>query len=576
MFFSLLLFSIFLTKAFPGRRRHNFEKPARRHLESAECETTLEQSCTVGDAPVSCSHFWGYGTVYSCGESGSWEPSTTVTTCGSSISYLPAGATSSCSGDLTTGGTPCIASCQKGFEGEDATYVCSETGWAPETSAMDCTEVTCEPFSALSSGIQAGCDLTYGSECSMNCLAGFSGESQTYFCDYDGSWKPVDEEIVCEMIDCGNMLEDVNATCGGNTYWGFGSCEFHCIDSDATASYVCNQQGDWQPVHEELNCAVCPSLVDTIADDLTATCDETEPGSVCEVSCAEGYTGESAFYKCSDEGEWEASNEPQCTANDCGLVIQSLEENAISLCTGDTTYPNGACVGTCQSGYEGGFSIYECAANGTWIPQDEHLLCQRNCGPVILGLDENAMATCQNTMEGDHCVAVCKDGYEAAGTTYTCSSSGYWTSDEPLECFREVISTITEGSSVVVEEIKTNDSEENFTSTIAMFGVLIGMVCCMVGGCAVYYVMTDAKKIIMNRKDKAVEMNDLFTFSEKNGYSQKQKQAAQDIKDDIATTPSTPQYEKPDCIKEEFEPQKPSEIEGGTNLKDSLEAAPGL
>ena len=127
----------------------------------------------------------------------------------------------------------------------------------------------------------------------------------------------------------------------------------------------------------------------------------------------------------------------------CGPEIANLNSNAEASCgtLNDQTFGGDSCIATCKPGYElsAGDGVFTCSASGQWVGE---LSCRPlDCGDIILGLSDNAVADCStinSNFDGDACTASCAAGFSGSGNAdYVCNTAGLWEgsfSCTPVDC----------------------------------------------------------------------------------------------------------------------------------------------
>ena len=177
--------------------------------------------------------------------------------CGSTIASLDSSGQATCTGNTVYHGDRCFASCQPGFSGRIAEYVCGGDGHWVASPQLRCVRKYCGSIVAgLDVHGVADCrgESHYGGDdCEAACALGYSGAPVTYTCGVDGLWvvkPPAIAPLSCSPIDCGATIQGLpssaSASCGGNTRRGGTACIASCSESGYVgipAVYYCGGNG---------------------------------------------------------------------------------------------------------------------------------------------------------------------------------------------------------------------------------------------------------------------------------------------------------------------------------------------
>jgi len=371
--------------------------------------------------------------LYICTQSGEWFPIGESLDCRHCPSFSSLFSTDSIQTQCenTAIDSECSATCGSGFQGDERQYVCSENGtWEPKDQPLVCTSecgsiigpssttssictidgnyfhntdvlpsctqdnvstttlpsVTCPPLNYLPYA-ESECSGLFQSTCIATCEAGYAGIAKEYVCNENGNWQALNGEIQCAPLDCGNRLPGIDATCDGPTLYGQAACQFECDFSENSQRYVCMQTGEWFPIGDPLDCRHCEPFNEVFSD-FEVDCPFTAINSECIASCGEGFEGNEVSYVCAASGYWEPVNQgkPLICSSACGSLI-GLSISPSSACAYDGTFvPGSASLPSCAASTNApvGVSDKECNSSSsgfeTW---QVGLLC---LGTFLLGM----------------------------------------------------------------------------------------------------------------------------------------------------------------------------------------------
>eukprot|EP00049_Salpingoeca_infusionum_P023049 m.10121 g.10121 ORF g.10121 m.10121 type:complete len:1945 (+) comp5528_c0_seq1:252-6086(+) len=382
--------------------------------------------------------------VFTCSEDGKWEGTLVceLFDCLDTIVSLPPTASATCVGDTRVGGDPCVASCNPGYEYEEALYRCvANTGWA---GFIDCTPLDCGDISvALPNNAVAQCSDTVfaGDGCQATCDEGFiQSGSGTYTCNTSGEWEG---SISCEIQDCGS-LEDVadpnsRVTCNATTFGETCSarCNFGYDTVAGDGAYTCNARGEWEGdlACQRVTCGSVGSLLGPQSVLVDTECASDDNACLtAAVTCSPGYelAQGDGILSCGLDGTWSGST--RCLRVDCGYEIESLSTDATHQICIKSLFED-TCTASCKSGYipVSGSGVYTCGTAGEW---EGELECERvSCGSAPSKLPPGVSGTCTETLFQDECTLGCSSGLIQSGSgTFVCSRTGEWIGGCGLEC----------------------------------------------------------------------------------------------------------------------------------------------
>lgn len=392
--------------------------------------------------------------VYVCNSDGVWTGGLecALADCGAFILDLDENASADCAagGAVTTfGGDNCTASCNPGYDGGSAMFVCDGLGrWQGELSceAKDCGNVVNSVPNSVSD-CSLG-DTTFGGDsCVVECEVGFESTAGdgVFTCNTDGEWEG---ELTCTLVDCGeapaNLDENASFECEDTTFGNqcSASCNFGYNVEAGTGTHVCGADGNWAG---SLQCkrVSCGNLGDVIAANTVVASEDAaclfnlNSCLSASVSCAPGYEPVSGDgeYTCGLNGQW--TGELRCRRKNCGVGLgDALDENASHQICVRSLFGDG-CRASCNPGYvrvEGTSPDFTCGADGAWVGD---LACQRvSCGSRLPSLPAAATSACGSQIFfGDTCQATCASNLVQAGSNvFVCGADGQWRGGCGLEC----------------------------------------------------------------------------------------------------------------------------------------------
>eukprot|EP00051_Salpingoeca_urceolata_P004446 m.65051 g.65051 ORF g.65051 m.65051 type:complete len:890 (-) comp13639_c0_seq1:54-2723(-) len=413
------------------------------------------ENCTgdtryLGDpCPVACDPGYDGGAQeYVCGADGQWLGSLTCLPkdCFSEIIGLHPDGGAVCQGDTRFTGDDCTATCNPGFEGSSANYTCSANGdWVPVQAPLVCNPVECdEDISDLTQ--HASVDTCQNNEfldtCTVGCDPGYEGGPATFTCSAEKTWDFV---LTCTGVECGRNIDGLGANakakCRNQTWFGGTDCLASCDPGyypegypSNVVRYECNQTGFWVPLQHPINCLrkdCGPVVSETLAhEQALRECDQHLFMDTCQPGCEPGYIPGGEL-TCSAEANW--TGFANCTAVDCGSVVNVADNNLENMCADGTTQFDGpGCTLPCKPGFLGQRSFI-CAENTSWMPADPSeagtQACYADCGLTVPELDLKRIpyqCNGRSALDG-RCVAACPTGLESVGDpVFTCGDDGQW------------------------------------------------------------------------------------------------------------------------------------------------------
>ena len=337
---------------------------------------------------------------------------------------------SDCFGKVS--GETCTATCDAGFEGGPAEFVCSFSGiFAGPT--LSCSPATC-PSSSLPGGFDiSDCGSTeLDSFCFVRCPAGFLSAESIFTCLGTGNFSgtvPTCAPIQCSM-DALPQDSSLNVTsCIGTTAGN--SCEVSCnFGHDGQGgAYACQDTALFQvlttPSCARKECPV-PSALSSSA--FATDCPGKLHGQTCVAACRAGHSGVPTEFLC--ENGLLIGQMPACAALPCTLSGISMGPGLnTSACEGTTT--GSSCALQCSFGFQGvGDPTMTCQSDGTFLQASSPFRCE----PSVCGnLSDHApfslprfLHTCEEKSFGQTCSVTCGTGWDLQGNaTVMLCQTGY-------------------------------------------------------------------------------------------------------------------------------------------------------
>eukprot|EP00054_Salpingoeca_dolichothecata_P028658 m.219346 g.219346 ORF g.219346 m.219346 type:complete len:3133 (-) comp26284_c0_seq1:107-9505(-) len=371
-----------------------------------------ESSCTESDHGDTCRFTCNEGYTpegsFSC-HLGEWtgEPSCNPAACTSSPSIANAIAgTPDCAVPNAHMGT-CRFVCEPGYEptdvltcsfGEYDEQSCEPIGCDVNPPSVEHADINCD---AEGSGRRRRiAEQTYmfahDETCAVTCNEGYEASgNQEAVCSF-GEWT----SSICEPIGCTGedapSVDNGSVSCEDSDHGD--ECELSCNEGYVKTGNLHCDKGEWSTeLCEPLPCPGCPAAPEY---GQSADCGLVTPdGSSCTTICNDGYTKDSD-YMC-NTGTW---SEPTCVPDNCGAE-PSLPELATSLSCAGTDHGL-TCTVQCTAGTTpSGFFL--CSA-GSWndvfcVPD----ACEGNPDTP----DFSAAPNCSDKSAGATCAVPCNEGY---------------------------------------------------------------------------------------------------------------------------------------------------------------------
>eukprot|EP00048_Salpingoeca_helianthica_P013997 m.212716 g.212716 ORF g.212716 m.212716 type:complete len:1216 (+) comp15569_c0_seq7:60-3707(+) len=184
--------------------------------------------------------------------------------------------------------------------------------------------------------------------CSVGCASGFTLAALigNYTCGADGQWALSSAVApVCNAVSCGTInlatvnivASTVDLACTGTTFGQ--TCTATCkagfdAGSVLSTTLTCGASGQWSGARVVCPIRSCGNLVqNTVINSLSGTCAATTFGSVCSMTCAQGYgfAGVTALgtYTCSATGAWSLTSgaAPNCPATPNVWAVSFADPN---------------------------------------------------------------------------------------------------------------------------------------------------------------------------------------------------------------------------------------------------------
>ena len=400
--------------------------------------------------------------------------------CGSTPSDVNPNVLASCNAevDWATTDTPCVAECDsaRGWLPDattSGTYYCLAPGEWHSASPLRCVPIQCNAVPWVAHAL-VDCIVPASHNGSAHCVAtcnpGYEGGVAGYVCGPDGQWHG---ELQCTPKDCSTMSaaqppnQHAIGTCSSTTFGA--ECAFECDAGHAdvaagSGQHQCTEDG-WTAL-SPVECVPQPCQPLAAApffDSLTMLTDCTSSPSIeacesgphpntgcfaeaCTISCATGFTGAPAEYRCELAEEepfslhWQPSDPALpavCVPVDCGVSLPALPLHAVSECVEGSHFFNDGCAVTCTTGHalsaHGGDGTYSCTASGTWTTEEAP-----QCVPVVCGdgsatpMNPHTVLDCSNGSQefGEGCIAHCEAGYVRQSAVAPLTVPSNWTEDD--------------------------------------------------------------------------------------------------------------------------------------------------
>ncbi|PIK36489.1 putative CUB and sushi domain-containing protein 3-like [Apostichopus japonicus] len=190
----------------------------------------------------------------------------------------------------------------------------------------------------------------------------------------------------------------------------------------------------------------CSSLIAPSNGDLICT-DQSNPGSVCVLSCSDGFSISNNFgqvRRCLESGRWSGSP-TSCLP----IICQELPPIAMGVitCSDGNTFGS-VCVYTCNQGFfitDLNSQNRVCMNNGLW--SGEEPACEPNTGgnnvtcPELGPVVQGSMVCTNRFFQGSTCIYTCEAGFNLIGSNLLhCGANGAWDQTPPTCEAPEVVS----------------------------------------------------------------------------------------------------------------------------------------
>ncbi|XP_071786151.1 uncharacterized protein [Asterias amurensis] len=488
--------------------------------------STCRYACEPGHVLVGSSEV-------TCGLDGEWDslfPYCEAVTCDNSALPPPEnGIKNGCPHSEETYGTTCTLICNVGFMPTQPTYVtCTDDGngvgeWNGNT--ITCEEVKCDPLPVpdITAGYMAvtctlyGVEVTeidqplsYGTVCVTPCDLGYMGSgSGSRTCLLSGQWDGM--PIQCHDITPPTLICPPDITVFAEQGTNFAEVHYNwepirvleasgdtvaTLESINGASVPANKstvftEGSYRLIYRATdssgNSATCDIYLDvrvTRCRPLPApqhsvtslasgqgNCDSSVVyGSVCNISCVEGYTVTSVsqnqvvssvcskIVSSSTIGYWDGPS-VDCIPNTCRVPV--IPNGYVSGCIGQEVDYQSTCTFVCNPGFHSSQTYLSsqrrsCLADGSWTGSD--LLCEAVVCTGLLSLDQGTVqpSSCSTESElpyNTRCTFTCDEGYSLNGPySKTCTAQGVWSDSRVVSCTDHQSPVFTESCPVYIEK----------------------------------------------------------------------------------------------------------------------------
>ncbi|XP_038054961.1 sushi, von Willebrand factor type A, EGF and pentraxin domain-containing protein 1-like [Patiria miniata] len=485
--------------------------------------TTCRYACQPG-------HVLTGSTEVTCGNDGNWNstfPYCQVVTCDSSELPSPQnGFKNGCPHAEEIYSTTCTLGCNLGYMPTQPTYVmCTDDGNGTATwdaNTIMCEAVQCDPLEMPGTPgyLPLSCTLngvavtdtdqrqSYGTICMASCDLGFtSSGSASRTCQLTSQWDGV--PLQCTDITPPTLMcpPDITLFAGQRANFAVVGYEWEpivVVDASGGIATLDSINGQPAPVNRSSifqegthrlvytavdssgnkgDCSVAVNIIVTRCPPLygpqnsetslvsgQGECDNAAVfGSVCNISCEEGYTlsdgSQQVTAECvkniasSTVGYWQSPS-VQCVPNTC--QVPAVPNGYISGCNDQVVDYQSSCAFVCNPGYRSNHTsqsrtMRTCLADGTWTgvqPVCEAVVCNS-----LLNLTHGTVqpSDCSSQAELPYntlCTFTCDDGFSLSGPySKVCTDRGVWSDARPVSCTDHQPPVFTDNCPVYVNQI---------------------------------------------------------------------------------------------------------------------------
>ncbi|XP_038055058.1 sushi, von Willebrand factor type A, EGF and pentraxin domain-containing protein 1-like [Patiria miniata] len=497
--------------------------------------TTCRYACQPG-------HVLTGSTEVTCGNDGNWNstfPYCQVITCDSSELPSPQnGFKNGCPHAEEIYSTTCTLGCNLGYMPTQPTYImCTDDGNGTATwdaNTIMCEAVQCDPLEMPGTPgyLPLSCTLngvavtdtdqrqSYGTICVASCDLGFtSSGSASRTCQLTSQWDGVPLQCTDTTPPTLMCPPDITLFAGQRANFAVVGYEWEpivVVDASGGIATLDSINGQPAPVNRssifqegthrlvytavdgsgnEGDCSVVVNIIVTRCPPLygpqnsetslvsgQGECDNAAVfGSVCNISCEEGYTlsdgSQQVTAECvkniasSTVGYWQSPS-VQCVPNTC--QVPAVPNGYISGCNDQVVDYQSSCAFVCNPGYRSNHTsqsrtMRTCLADGTWTgvqPVCEAVVCNG-----LLNLTHGTVqpSDCSSQAELPYntlCTFTCDDGFSLSGPfSKVCTDRGVWSDARPVSCSDHQPPVFTDNCPVYVNQI----APANMRQTIVNF-----------------------------------------------------------------------------------------------------------
>eukprot|EP00057_Strongylocentrotus_purpuratus_P005129 XP_003730284.1 PREDICTED: sushi, von Willebrand factor type A, EGF and pentraxin domain-containing protein 1 [Strongylocentrotus purpuratus] len=295
-------------------------------------------------------------------------------------------------------GSECTFSCSTGYilqgrQNLQCMMVDSTGVWSSDTPS--CQILQCEDLSLENGGMTGDCSRDYGSSCHFECDAGYEINTDVLTCvaqpgSSSAVWQgdsPTCTRIQCRKPQSTTALQiSITSECPSGSLVPSGNpCNFLCSEGyflQGVEDSTCREDRSWSnefPTCHLITCEVADVPVPMFAVKQGCTTGEVNYGTVCTLSCQEGYEAtKSSEMTCLDDGNgvgtW-SGDSIECTFVTCPVpspesvgTTVSCSYSGISTAASLKQNYSASCTYGCGNGYSmtEGTSQRVCLASGDW------------------------------------------------------------------------------------------------------------------------------------------------------------------------------------------------------------------
>lgn len=351
------------------------------------------------------------------------------------------GAVHNCTGART--GDICIVEAEAGYDAVPSRSIleCLPDGTISGTEPVISSALCGTP--SFPTGVGSTCEnKVVGAECWAYCERNYLGDARRYFCQVGTSGAselvPDSVAVSCTPDPGRRLLDDerrLTTGCDATSVQAFGLSDeqyVHSCDNilhDGVCLSHCNLGWEMTVGPSVLVCNTGALVGSALPQcQVQHDCEGKVTLETCSGSCQLGYTGTPSSYQCSSSGNFEGSD-PTCEPLTCSPP--QLAARYAHDCTGITL--GKSCTVDCAQGYEldGGLSRLRCSIDGSFqgdLPSCSPVQCA-NTVPKDPAFEKTP---CDGLIYQGQCDVTCNPGFQANTTTLSCNSQGALIGTLPL------------------------------------------------------------------------------------------------------------------------------------------------